>query len=146
MFCCINQPWGPHTIDRTASASNSQFPCFNSWFSEAKSKAVDSLLQDWSKDNNWAAPPIALIPRILDLIKRQHMMATIIAPKWPGCHWFSQQLTINRPLHIPALARNFSSKSRVLPEPLCNKCWRLAAYRISGCPTQQADHQQWPTC
>jgi len=66
MFCCLNQSWGPHNIYRTASASNSQLPCFNSWFSEARSKAVACLLQDWSKDNNWATPPIALIPHILN--------------------------------------------------------------------------------
>jgi len=89
MFCCLNQCWGPHIIDRTASASNSQLPCFNSQFSEAKSKALDCLLQDCSKDNNWAAPPIALILHILDLIKRQHATVTIIVPKWPGCCWFS---------------------------------------------------------
>jgi len=56
-----------------------------------------------------------------------------------------EQLTIDRLVHVPASARNFSSKPRVLPEPLGNKCWRWAAYRISGCPTQQAGHQQ-PTC
>jgi len=71
MFCRLDQCWGPHTISRTASASNSQLPHFNSWFSEAKSKAVDCLLQDWSKDNNWAAPPIALILCILNLVERQ---------------------------------------------------------------------------
>jgi len=85
IFCHLNQCWGPHTIDRTASASNSQLPHFNSWFSEAKSKAVDCLLQDWSKDNNWAAPPIALVLCILNLVERQCAMATIIVPKWPGC-------------------------------------------------------------
>jgi len=142
MFCHLNQCWGPHTIDRTASASNSQLPCFNSQFSEAKREAVDCLLQDWSKENNWAAPPITLIWRILNLIKRQHTMVMI------NCGWFShlKWLTINRPVHVPALARNFSSKSRVLLEPLCNKHWRWVAYRISGCPTQQAGHQQQPTC
>jgi len=81
MFCHLDQRWGPHTIDRTASASNSQLPRFNSWFSEAKSKAVDCLLQDWSKDNNWATPPIALILRILNLVKRQCAKATINCPQ-----------------------------------------------------------------
>jgi len=36
MFCRLDQCWGPHTIDRTASASNSQLPRFNSWLLEAK--------------------------------------------------------------------------------------------------------------
>jgi len=113
MVCRLDQLWGPHTIDRTASASNSQLHRFNSQFSEAKSKAVDCLLQDWSKENNWAAPPIALILRILNLVKRQCTMATIIVPKWPGCCWFShlERLTINTPACVPALARNFRSKS-----------------------------------
>jgi len=145
---CLNQCWGPHTIDRTASASNSQLPRFNSRFSEAKSEAVDYLLQDWSKDNNWATPPIALILHILNLVKRQCTTATNIVPKWPGCCWFShlEQLTIDTPAPVPALARNFSSKSGVIPEPLHNKHWRWAAYRISGCPTQQAGLQQRLTC
>jgi len=56
-------------------------------------------------------------------------MATIIVPKWPGCHWFShlKQLTINMPICIPALARNFSSKSGAILEPLHNKLWRWAS-------------------
>jgi len=39
---------------------------------------------------------------------------TIIVPKWPGCCWFShlEQLTIDTPARIPALARNLSSTSR----------------------------------
>jgi len=36
MFCRLYQCWGPHTINKTASASNSQLPHFNSQFSEAE--------------------------------------------------------------------------------------------------------------
>jgi len=117
MFCRLDQCWGPHTIDRTASASNYQLPHFNLRFSEAESEAVDCLLQDWSKDNNWTAPPIALIPCILDLVKRQHATATIIVPKWPGCRWFNylKWLTVDPPASVPASARNFSCKSQSHP-------------------------------
>jgi hypothetical protein len=32
LFHCIDRRWGPHTIDRTVSASNTQLPRFNSQF------------------------------------------------------------------------------------------------------------------
>jgi len=56
--------------------------------------------------------PIALIPCILNLVERQCAMATIIVPKWPGCHWFShlEQLTIDTPAHIPAFGQELQQQ------------------------------------
>lgn len=71
LFHLFNKQWGPHSINQTATTINRQLLQFNSQFSKVGSKGTDCLLQDWSSENNWSAPPIVLIPRILDLVERQ---------------------------------------------------------------------------
>jgi hypothetical protein len=62
IFCALDMRWGPHMIDCFASACNTQTPQFNSRFTELGGEAIDVMQQDWTQDNNWAAPPIMLIP------------------------------------------------------------------------------------
>jgi hypothetical protein len=128
-------------------AINRQLLRFNSWFSEVDSEGMDCLLQDWSSENNWLAPLIMLILRILDLVERQWAMATIIAPIWLGCCWFNQleHLSCNQLIHIPTSACSFLANLEFMLVPLHNCRWKWAAFRISGCPTQWAGLQQWPT-
>lgn len=147
-FKSINKKWGPHSIDQTATRENRQLPQFNSRFMEADSEATDCLLQDWRNDNNWTAPPIALIPHILNLVERQGATAMIMAPIWPGCRWAShlQRLSINSPVQIPTNSTSFTSRFNSTPELLHNKQWHWAAFRISGCPTQLDGPQPQPTC
>lgn len=122
MFKHINNHWGPHSINQTATTSNSQLQHFNSHFTESRSKATDCLLQDWRGENNWSAPPIALIPCILELVKWQVVTATIIAPVWPGCWWFNllEHLSVDTPICILTLMHSFISDLEFTLEPLCN--------------------------
>ncbi len=147
-FELIDKKWGPHSIDWTATRENRQLPQFNLRFMEVDGKAMDCLLQNWRNDNNWTAPPITLIPRILDLVERQGATATIMAPIWLGCRWAShlQRLSINSLVQIPTSSTSFTSRFNSTPKPLHNKQWRWAAFRISGCPTQLDGPQPQPTC
>ncbi|ELR18732.1 reverse transcriptase, partial [Acanthamoeba castellanii str. Neff] len=125
-FESINKKWGPHSIDQTATRENRQLPRFNSRFMEADGEATDCLLQDWRNDNNWTAPPIALIPHILNLVERQGVTATIVAPIWPGCRWAShlQRLLINSPdLWLPNPAGWSPAAANLLNQALVASTW-----------------------
>jgi len=122
MFHHLDQCWGPHTINRTASASNSQLPHFNLWFSEAKSKAVDCLLQDWSKDNNWTTPcPYSAHPQ------------------------FSQETARNNNSHCPQMARlplvqppQTAHSRPACTRPSLSQELQLQIWSHPRAPTQQA--------
>ena len=57
----LNKEWGPFTIDRFASSSNTQLIRFNSRFWCTEAEAVDTFTQDWSTDNYWLCPLVSLI-------------------------------------------------------------------------------------
>jgi hypothetical protein len=98
------------------------------------------MQQDWTQDNNWAAPPIALIPRVVQLIRRQKATATIIAPVWRGCRWWRDlsDITIDTPVEIPTNAESFIGDFETLPEPLRNKKWIWMAFHVSGTTRPEA--------
>lgn len=133
LFQQIDWRWGPHTINQMAMWRNTQLPHYHSWFFEVESAVTNGLLQNWAGENNWVAPPIALIPCVLCLIWEQQVIATIIAPDWPGCCWAwdIQDMLVERPFPLPSMPTTFITEHGIL-EPLCNLCWHWAAYWISG--------------
>lgn len=146
LFRSLDRRWGPHTIDRMASARNAKLPRFNSRFHEVGAEAVDALTQDWSRDNNWVVPPIALIPKVIALIRRQKAEATVVAPVWEGRPWFRDlmELCVEPPVPIPNLPSSFEWEGPCLPEPTRNPSWRWIACRISGLHAPLAGlHKPW---
>ena len=68
LFGYLDQIWGPHTIDRFASASNAQISVYNSQYHHFISSGVDALAQqDWHIHNNFVNPPFWLMP-VFDVI------------------------------------------------------------------------------
>ena len=82
IFAQLDAQWGPHTIDRFASYENSQLPRFNSCCWNPGSEAVDAFTTDWSGENNWWCPPIALIPRVIRHAQTCSACGTLIVPCW----------------------------------------------------------------
>ena len=93
LFRLIDRIWGPHHIDRFASITSTQIPVYDSLYWDPQTSGVDALSQtNWGTMNNFVNPPFALIPRILNIIREQKAVATLIAPEWVGQPWY-QQLT-----------------------------------------------------
>ena len=65
VFMELERMFGPHSVDRFASFHNKQLERFNSRYWNPGSEAVDAFTVDWSGENNWFCPPVALIPRVL---------------------------------------------------------------------------------
>ena len=65
IFAQLDAQWGPHSVDRFADSYNKQLDRFNSRCWNPGSDAVDAFTVDWSGENNWWCPPIALISRVI---------------------------------------------------------------------------------
>jgi hypothetical protein len=81
--------FGPHTIDRFASALNRQGDLpYNSRFHDVGSTGVDALAQKWRNEINWVNPDFSLIDDVLALVVAQWATATIIVPDWRSQAWW----------------------------------------------------------
>ena len=133
LFRWLDKKFGPFTIDRFASNMNAQLPRFNSRFWEPNSEGINALAQDWSQENNYANPPWALIPRVIQKIIADQAECTIIAPVFPAQPWFQslQTLKVCEPIILPS-HKNTMMCIGPNPEPMKNRAWHLAAWKISG--------------
>eukprot|EP00873_Tetraselmis_striata_P007668 jgi/Tetstr1/427932/TSEL_018007.t1 len=70
MFAELESRFGPHSIDRFASALNTLLPRYNAAWLDPTCKAVDSLhLPDahWRHENKWCNAPWPMLP---DLVQK----------------------------------------------------------------------------
>ena len=84
IFRWLDTKWGPHTVDRFASYYNAQLERFNSRFWNPGSEATDAFTCNWGGENNWLCPPIYLIPRAIQHVKKCTAKATLLIPEWPS--------------------------------------------------------------
>ena len=134
LFKCLDERWGPHTVDRFASDMTAQISRYNSLFYDTGTSGVDALAQtDWDTENNFINLLFWLIPKILKEVTQTKCVATIIAPHWPSQPWFRklQQMSVDYPVRIPNHP-NVMLRRIAVPEPMKNTRWKIFAWRISG--------------
>eukprot|EP00873_Tetraselmis_striata_P037563 jgi/Tetstr1/457827/TSEL_044372.t1 len=82
--------FGPHSIDRFASALNTLLLRYNAAWLDPTCEAVDSLHlpdADWRRENNWCNAPWPLLPDLVQKLQRSGAAATVVAPRWEGKAW-----------------------------------------------------------
>ncbi|MEW8544538.1 MAG: reverse transcriptase domain-containing protein, partial [Candidatus Thiodiazotropha sp.] len=82
IFEFFNSKWGPYHVDRFADDSNKKCQVFNSQFWTPGTAGVDAFAFDWSGVNNWLAPPVCLVPRVLRQLVLNRAFGTLVVPKW----------------------------------------------------------------
>ncbi|OGV83716.1 MAG: hypothetical protein A2340_12880 [Lentisphaerae bacterium RIFOXYB12_FULL_60_10] len=136
LFQLAENLWGPHTIDRFATAINRQTPRFNSAMPQPGSEAIDALTQDWSNENNWINPPWRLIPQVLNKLHRERAQATVILPWWPAQSWWPHMLRLlqDQPVLLPHTQGTFLPCLPTCPTPEPSRLpnWRAIMVRLSG--------------
>lgn len=135
IFKCLDNIWGPHTVDRFASMATNQIDKYNSQYLDPQTSAVDALAQtDWAKENNYVNPPFRLLNQVINLVHQQKAVATVIAPKWVAQRWYHRlrALSVAPPVRIPNHPSVCLQIGNKVPEPLKNKKWKLFAWRIYG--------------
>lgn len=95
-FASLERRFGPHTVDRYATAMNAQLRVFNTPLPMHGSAGAGALAQDWMGENNYVFPPVGELPRIAQLLhERPRLQATVVAPHWPAQAWFQQLVAIS---------------------------------------------------
>lgn len=133
-FRLIDATFGPHHIDRMASATNTKLARFNSRLFDPKAEAVNCFAQDWSPGLSYVAPPFSLIPLVLRHVIHCRAEATLVAPIWTGAWWWPllQRLLVAPPLRLLGAEGVFQPGPSGRVEPFRNPRWTFAAFRISG--------------
>ena len=93
-FAYLDGLWGPHTIDRFATADNRQPLCppnagrFCAQYFHPDAEWIDALSLPWGGENNWAFPPVHLVGAVITHIRACGAAATLICPESPWAAWW----------------------------------------------------------
>ena len=133
VFRFLDSTWGPHTVDRFASAATAQLPVYNARYLDPNGMNIDALAQqDWGTNNNFVNAPFRMLDKVIQIIRNQRAHATVIAPLWPAQTWFQDLLNLSISTPIRIFSKGIIQLNPATPEPLRNKKWKLYAWRICG--------------
>jgi hypothetical protein len=136
LFAQLDKLWGPHTIDRFASANNHQVPRYNSQWADPSSEHVDSLtLPDaaWASENNWVNPPWHLLELVVEKLRNSGSAATVVAPSWEGELWHQQLLEMCDAIqHFDPAFDTFLPGRQGSCAGVGRARWSVTAFRIRG--------------
>ncbi|KAI2648070.1 hypothetical protein H4Q32_018072 [Labeo rohita] len=101
----VKQIWrvfGPAQVDLFATRENTQCPLWYSLVHRAP-LGLDAMVQTWPRLRLYAFPPIALLPGVLERVRRDGVSLLLVAPYWPGRVWFSDMISLlnGSPWEIP---------------------------------------------
>ncbi|KAI2645137.1 Transposon Ty3-G Gag-Pol polyprotein [Labeo rohita] len=109
----VKQIWrvfGPAQVDLFATRENTQCPLWYSLVHPAP-LGLDAMVQTWPRLRLYASPPIALLPGVLERVRRDGVSLLLVAPYWPGRVWFSDLISLldGSPWEIPVRGDLLSS-------------------------------------
>ncbi len=123
---------GQAQVDLFASRETSHCPL---WFSltHPAPLGLDAMTQMWPRLHLYAFPPIALLPGVLERVRRDRVPLLLIAPRWPGRVWFPNLFSLldGPPLGLPVRRDLLSQAGGSIfhPHP---ELWKLWAWPLRG--------------
>lgn len=124
--------FGRAEVDLFASRETSHCPL---WFSLSQPAplGLDAMVHPWPRSRLYAFPPIALLPGVLERVRRDGLSLLLIAPFWPARVWFSDLVSLldGSPLEIPIRRDLLSQASGSILHPR-PELWRLWAWPLRG--------------
>ena len=133
VFQLAEDQWGPHSVDRMAAAENKKCLRFNAWRLCPGCEAVNCFTQDWRGENNWVAPPLGMILRVLRLIVEQEVEATLFIPTWDA-PWrpLLEEIALDRVRLGRKVGECVKTVSNEGKEVLKNPLWEFELVRVHG--------------
>ena len=131
VFSWLDHLYGPHTVDRFATANNTQLQRFNSAFADPCTEAVDAFTQDWGGDVSWMNPPFdrQLLLRVALKLRLDRAAATVVVPSWPAQPWYRELGALAvEVVHLPARHGLFRPGRSGVPAPPPR--WDVTAFII----------------
>jgi len=143
VFRRLDRDWGPHTVDRFATANNTQLLRYNSAWADPGSEGLDAFAQNnWDAELNYCNPPWELLDRLAHLLVDTGAPATVIAPHWPAQAWYQQLQERASELRVLPAKHDLLCPGRLGSfEAVGPSRWMLVAFRIPGHP-----HGSGPSC
>jgi len=94
---------------------------------------LDAMVQPWPRSRLYAFPPIALLPGVLERVRRDGVSLLLVAPYWPARVWFADLISLldGSPLEIPIRRDLLSQASGLIHHPR-PELWKLWAWPLRG--------------
>jgi hypothetical protein len=126
--------WGPYLVDRFASHTSRQLPRYYSQYRDPESEGTNSLAHDWALADgwsNWVNPPWGLLPEVAQKLRESGAPATVVAPYWTACDWFTELWNLATEVEIVPPRRDFYLPTRLgASEALGPAKWSSIFFRI----------------
>ncbi len=131
----VKQIWrvfGQAQVDLFATRQTSHCPLWYSLTHPAP-LGLDAMVQTWPRLRLYAFPPIALLPGVLERMRRDGVRLLLVAPFWPGRVWFSDLISLpdGSPWEI-SVRRDLLSQAEGMifhPRP---ELWKLWTWPLRG--------------
>ena len=83
---------------------------------DPKAWDIDALNINWTGLTAYAYPPMALLHRVIQKIRKCYCLIIVIAPGWPGMSWFWDlvQLSTEIPLQLYKCQQLFSNSPTIM--------------------------------
>ena len=78
----LDRLYGPHTIDRMASADTTQLARYNSMWFDTSAEWVNCFAVPWGGENNYIFPPPALTAQVLSHMREHRAVGTLVVLDW----------------------------------------------------------------
>ncbi len=131
----VKQIWrvfGQAQVDLFATQETAQCPLWYSLLHPAP-LGLDAMVQTWPRLRLYAFPPVALLPGVLERVRRDGVRLLLVAPFWPGRVWFSDLISLldGSPWEIPVRRDLLSQAGCTLVHPH-PELWRLWVWPLRG--------------
>ena len=124
--------FGRAQVDLFASRETTHCPAYFSLTHPAP-LGLDAMVQTWPRLRLYAFPPLALLPGVLERVRRDGVQLLLVAPLWPGRVWLADIMSLleGPPWEIP-VRRDLLSQaggSVLHPRP---ELWKRWAWPLRG--------------
>ena len=130
-------------MDLFATFQNKKTQLFCLWMIHQQAFATDAMSVSWQNMFANAFPPIQMIPRVLQHMKKFHCKIILIAPHWPRQYWFPQllKMLLAYPVKLTSWKNLLSQvKGQILhPDP---QSLKLTAWLLLTDTSLQRDFQK----
>lgn len=87
-FECLEEMWGPHSIDCFANFYNKKLSRFYSRFWNPGCEGVDFFVQKVHGENCLVVPPVDMIGKALNYLFVNRAQCTLVVPSWPSSYFW----------------------------------------------------------
>ncbi len=126
------ESFGQAQVDLFATRQTSHCPL---WFSltHPAPLGLDAMVQTWPRLRLYDFPPIALLPGVLERVRRDGVRLLLVAPFWPGRVWFSDLISLldGSPWEIPVRRDLLSQAEGMILHPR-PELWKLWVWPLRG--------------